>query len=1044
MNIDGIQGKIELDVSQALKAVDTLEARLNKLGKSNGNDMSGIQRQIDKLANSLIASHRKLEKEMNSIYDSISKKQKSYIEQATKQEKLYTESIKQEAKKRQDALSKQAMQTTRKGQDKSEQALNDRILLEQKKFLARRLAEYKSFGLKVTKIMKGIIWAPIFINNAVFMFQGVFNTLGRLWDSTIGQVIKINSEIEDYITRLKVSTGTLMAARAVWEDVSKFATESVYGFNESVQAATTLLPILRGGRDELKQWLPIIGDIAAGFGLTYEEATTGFIRSYSSGIASSELFREKGVSTALGFIPGKKYSGRDTADQILKEWNSVTSIFRGASEELSKNWSGILNKISDQFFLLVRDIGEADLFKDMKFALQFALDKFEALRNSGQGYKQLVNTIAETLKKVFERTVNVFKALFQGIRNMWIIGDMITDALKTDESRAIDGRIEILEQRKNDLQTSMFTRAASETPDKVKVINDELVRLREIQKSIDEPFYELTKLLDSSVKEWDDVTGSIKDYKNELKGVGELPLDPHIQAAQGIKERKIDAMRKQALLDKQNDQIASATKEALDKVSSVIEKAKLDSIRFTQGEWSAFVAETQIEAKKLGEKISDAIAQAGADGTIEAAKAQGSFFKAMLDSKIAEYRQELNEMRRAAQSELKSLGMTSSEKERFNIESAFSDYKWINLPPQLQKQIDLTKSMQLASINAKEAIDKQSQSIQHQSSIVQAAIPEWNSYARQLQQIQVIYKSSSVGASSESLKEAALERDRSIQLLDATTISNYRQQIEDLNFEIGNINLTDSEIELREFNRELSRLVSPEFRTKFPELAREMEEVFRKKFDASQIVTFKQGWESALKDLRNSFMTQGQAIKTFMEDIFSGLSSALDDAFFRVMKGQFESLQEVFESFADSILRSISQIMSNQISSQMMSGLAGMFAGVFHSGGVVGSGSATQQLVNPLVFAGAPTYHSGGIVGLSPGDVPIIAQAGELILPRGSWGVGSAQSKPQQVQIINQSGQELKLSKAQTTSDIQGEILTLWIDGVQRNRLGIRNLLRGA
>lgn len=1039
MNIEGIAGKITLDVSQALTAVDSLEAKLNKLGNSKANDMSGIQSQIDNLTKRLIASQKKLEKEMTSIYDNISKKQKAYIEQATRKEKSYTEAIKQEAKKRQDALAKQAIQVTTKGQDKSEQALNERIIQEQRKYLAKRLADYKSFGHKVTEIMKGIIWAPIFINNAVFMFQGVFNSLGRLWDSTIGQVIKVNSQIEDYITRLKVSTGTLMAAKIIWGDVTKYATESVYGFEESVQAATALLPILRGGREELKTWLPIIGDIAAGFGLSYQEATTGLIRSYSSGIASSELFREKGVSAALGFTPGKHYSGKESAKQIQEEWESVNSVFRGAAGELSKNWTGILNKLSDQFFLFVRDVGEADLFKNIKFALQFALDKFEQLRNSGDGYKKLVNVIANTLKAVFDRTVRIFKALFTGIKEMWIIGDLISDAMKSDQQKAVEAKIFTLEQRRSDLQTSMFTKGADATKGKVESINNELTQLYEIQKRLDDPFRGLGQYLDDSIAEWDKVTSYIDANNKALEYNKELATDPHILASDGMKDLKRDSDRRAALLKKQNDQIASLTKDALDKVRDVIDKARLDSIRFSKGEWSAFVEETAIEARKLGEKVSKEIEQAGGEGTLNGSKVQASYFKAQLESKIKEYENDLLELQRKANTDLASIGMSQAETERFNIQEAYQDYKWVGLPKQLQDQVDLTKQMQLLVVEATKAIQDQSLALQHQGQIVQSSIPSWNSYGKSLAQIQTEFKANSFGQSKERTGELEVIRTRAIEVLDSTTVQQYKEQIADMRHEFNSLSLSNKEIELANFNRELARLVSPEFKAKFPELAEEMQQVFKMKFEGSQINTYQDGIKAALLTVRNEFKTTGENIKTLLEDVFSGLSSSLEDGFFNVMTGNIKDAEKMFQSFADSVLKSIAQIMAQKTAQNIFTGLTGLMAGVFHSGGVVGEGG-TQRMVNPLMFAGAPKYHTGGIAGLAPGDVPSILKAGELVLPKGSWGVGNA-SKPQKVEIINQTGQNLKITKSQTTSDIQGEVLSLWIDAVNRNRMGVRDLI---
>ncbi|MBP7619359.1 MAG: phage tail length tape measure family protein [Gemmatimonadales bacterium] len=60
-------------------------------------------------------------------------------------------------------------------------------------------------------------------------------------------------------------------------------------------------------------------------------------------------------------------------------------------------------------------------------------------------------------------------------------------------------------------------------------------------------------------------------------------------------------------------------------------------------------------------------------------------------------------------------------------------------------------------------------------------------------------------------------------------------------------------------------------------------------------------------------------------------------------------------------------------------------SGVYHTGGIVGLPPATR-MVDPAVFSGARRMHAGGVVGLNPGEVPIIAQRGEQVIPRGGAG----------------------------------------------------------
>lgn len=87
------------------------------------------------------------------------------------------------------------------------------------------------------------------------------------------------------------------------------------------------------------------------------------------------------------------------------------------------------------------------------------------------------------------------------------------------------------------------------------------------------------------------------------------------------------------------------------------------------------------------------------------------------------------------------------------------------------------------------------------------------------------------------------------------------------------------------------------------------------------------------------------------------------------------SAADALRSALNRVLDVVIQLAINSISK----GFGGLFA-TAHSGGTVGSLGANRR-VNPLVFAGAPRMHSGGLV---PGEVPIIAQKGEVVLPRGA------------------------------------------------------------
>lgn len=66
--------------------------------------------------------------------------------------------------------------------------------------------------------------------------------------------------------------------------------------------------------------------------------------------------------------------------------------------------------------------------------------------------------------------------------------------------------------------------------------------------------------------------------------------------------------------------------------------------------------------------------------------------------------------------------------------------------------------------------------------------------------------------------------------------------------------------------------------------------------------------------------------------------------------------------------------------------------GLFHGGGTVGmSGQHDGRRFPAAMWAGAPRFASGGVVGLRPGEVPIIAHRGEIVVPNvGRIGAGRA------------------------------------------------------
>ena len=111
-------------------------------------------------------------------------------------------------------------------------------------------------------------------------------------------------------------------------------------------------------------------------------------------------------------------------------------------------------------------------------------------------------------------------------------------------------------------------------------------------------------------------------------------------------------------------------------------------------------------------------------------------------------------------------------------------------------------------------------------------------------------------------------------------------------------------------------------------------------------------------------------------------------------------------------------------------------AGVGHVGTDVGQLGGVTRQVPPAVFALAPRFHpggiaglrpDGGIAGLRPDEVPIIAQAGETVLPRGATIAAPAV----EITFENRGTPQREVSR-EVRLDPRGLIVTVVTDDIRR------------
>ena len=208
-----------------------------------------------------------------------------------------------------------------------------------------------------------------------------------------------------------------------------------------------------------------------------------------------------------------------------------------------------------------------------------------------------------------------------------------------------------------------------------------------------------------------------------------------------------------------------------------------------------------------------------------------------------------------------------------------------------------------------------------------------------------------------------------------------------------------------------------------------------------------EGWvasmRGALDALGRETTDWAEVAKQETTDAFRSMNDALVGF---VTTGKFS-----FQGFVDSVIADLARIAVRQaITGPLASGIGSLFAPspggpltgggfggatppstafypVGHAGAVAGALGGVRRAVPPAIFAGAERYHAGGIAGLRPDEVPIIAERGESILPR-----GAAVAAPAVEINFHNEGTPQREVRREVRLDPRGVIVTVVTDDLRR------------
>ena len=176
--------------------------------------------------------------------------------------------------------------------------------------------------------------------------------------------VDVAIQIENLQVRLKALFGSAEEGAKAFDNMATFASKVPFSLAE-IQRGSGSLAVVADDADHLAELMEITGNVASITGLSFQATSEQIQRSFAGGIASADMFREKGVRQMLGFKMGATVSIEETAEAFRKVFGKGGK-FGNATDELAKTLTGTVSMIGDKFFNFQRAVGEGffDKLKD--------------------------------------------------------------------------------------------------------------------------------------------------------------------------------------------------------------------------------------------------------------------------------------------------------------------------------------------------------------------------------------------------------------------------------------------------------------------------------------------------------------------------------------------------------------------------------------------------------------------------------------------------------------------------------------------------------
>ena len=472
------------------------------------------------------------------------------------------------------------------------------------------------------------------LRSTVFSLQSAIIGIGA--GLAVKSILNVGSTVEQLRLRFAFLFKGVKEGDKAFAGLIDFASRVPFSLEE-IQAGAGNLAVVTKNAEELNEVLAITGNVASVTGLDFRTTAEQIQRSFSSGIGSADLFRERGVRALLGFKAGVEVTTEDTIKRFKKLFGKGGE-FERATEVLATSFEGTLSMLGDKLFKFRLDTAQAGFFDFIKTGLKefnkLVEDNQELVSDFGKklsdglitatkeiiiGSAIIINAIRPIFSFIGQSLLGLFdflRTLPEGVRTFGILGFLMLGGKGKALVIIIGGFIDQIRSMLGDVIIGFaeFNQSILNIRKSLGLVSEEGFkeilemnnRLVGVGTNMKKPINEFRKELEMTSNEFDGVIGSLRKFLDGLKDIS-IEDKKAVEKVLNALERAKEETEKVGLsFQKVKDNILAGFKKDIESVNETLAKMAQNSLKqFSKGLAEALVLgkEINMTMKELAQRI---------------------------------------------------------------------------------------------------------------------------------------------------------------------------------------------------------------------------------------------------------------------------------------------------------------------------------------------------------------------------------------------------------------------------------------------------------